>query len=440
MTEREYAYRILCRIFLKNELCHEALREAADMPFVTRLVKGVTARYLTLTHLIEKQSGRSFEKIKPEIGIILIMGLYQGMYMNVPVSAAVNESVKLASKHGFAGLKGFVNGVLRGYFRAHADGGIAELESEPVGIRYSIPEWMAEKLGEEIGDKPGVGIILAGITDIPSKTYIYLLGEKDDGSAVVSKDEEPEIISVKEIPINRENSGSDLKLHGCHEIKNASSLTELEAFRTGRFIMQDISSQAACENLLKTVREKFAEDNSQSVRVLDLCAAPGGKSVHVYDGLKRLGYDIKEFVSCDVSAAKTALLDENFRRVKFEIKTVNNDALVYNKDFENRFDIVIADLPCSGLGVIGRKPDIKYKTKPEDITSLAKIQRDMLANSVKYLKDGGVMSYSTCTVAHEENEDNAAYASSELGLALKSELRLLPGADCDGFYQAVFIK
>ena len=221
-------------------------------------------------------------------------------------------------------------------------------------------------------------------------------------------------------------------------------------YHAGLFYIQEPSAMSAAEVL--PVKEGY--------KVLDLCAAPGGKTLHIADRLndRKLNGGGK-IISCDLTDAKTALIKENVERNGFEnVSVVKNDALVFKKEWEDTADIVIADLPCSGLGVIGKKCDIKYKTSIEDINALSEIQREILKNVSRYLKKGGQLLYSTCTIAMEENEDNVRWMLENLPFK-KADIRkrvpkkirnymkddgyiqILPDmTESDGFFIAAFIK
>ncbi|MGN0165142.1 MAG: 16S rRNA (cytosine(967)-C(5))-methyltransferase RsmB [Lachnospiraceae bacterium] len=446
MTERELCYDTLYRIHVDGELSHITLKNALDScdkkypeinkSFVAGLVNGVNERYLTLMYLIEKQAGRPVGKIKPALRIMLAMGVYQAYYMSVPKSAACNETVKLACKRGFSGLKGFVNGVLRGMFRnipdveAFLDSELENLNiTEKLSIRYSCPQWLVSHYCNECGEERAEKLLSSSFDRKP--LTIYRLRQKISEQQLF---ETFETDSVEIEKINDVESGYKI-LSPCH-------VASLEAYKKGYIIVQDLSSMLAVELLPEMI----------SGEILDLCAAPGGKTIHCAD----------RFPDCRVTAGdltenKVELIHETI--IRTGINNVNTrvaDATVENKDDVEKYDLVIADLPCSGLGVIGRKPDIKYKTKPEDIESLAVLQREILKNAVSYVKPGGFLAYSTCTVAKAENEANADYIS-ELGfepygfedrisdvfkqyLKAPNRLQLLPDERHDGFYIALFRK
>lgn len=448
MTEREICYRALMQIHSDGVLCHKVIKNCLDgcdkdseqvnKPFIKKLVNGVTERYLTLCKAISFQAGRPIGKIKPGVRIVLAMGLYQAYYMNVPRSAACNESVKLVKKHNMAGLSGFVNGVLRRFFDKYESMEDFFKEQEKsldvchgFELRYSCPAWIVSRFIDAYGENCTEKILECSLKE--SRTFIYGIHKN------VTPAELKSLLTDKGINVVERPECS-----GAFMLENASEIASADSFKKGLFIIQDISSMMAGE-IIPYVNDAM---------VLDMCAAPGGKTIHAADKLRDGNVRI---LACDISKNKTAYIEEAAARTGFEnIKVMVNDASAYKDEFSEHFDLVIADLPCSGLGVIGRKPDIKYKTKPEDITELASLQRKMLENAFRYLKKGGYLVFSTCTLTREENFDNCEFIikngfikvdikeklDKEMQVYLKSDsyLEILPSEEHDGFFAAVFKK
>ena len=436
MTDREAAVKTLFKIHIDGELCHIALKNALDKAdaedgtnnnaWITRAVNGVTERLLTLYFLIEKQSGRSIGKIKPKIRLILALGIYQGLYMKVPVSAACNESVKLAKKFGFAGLGGFVNAVLRGFFRDYEaaacsdpaeyiekllDGGN---EKRRLEILYSVPGFIIDNYLDYM-DYGECEEFLSHTLDNESELCIYRLksscGSEELEKSLLKDGCRPEKIQEP---------------NGAYVLKNVPALKKLEAYEKGFFIVQNPSSALAAE---------FPELSGEE-KVIDVCAAPGGKAIHIADRLVKGG----SVTACDISDGKVELIRENIKRCGLDnIKAQKQDALIRVGKYEGAFDLVVADLPCSGLGVIANKPDIKYKTKPGDIKELSALQRKILANVSAYVKKGGQLMFSTCTLTRAENDENADYIKT-LGFTEIKRKSIMPGAYKDGFFAALFVK
>jgi 16S rRNA (cytosine967-C5)-methyltransferase len=450
MTDRELAYDILYDIHINGELCHKALKKHLDnldksgkatvnKPFVTRLVKGVTKRYITLTWAESIQAGRPVSKIKPPVRIILAMGLYQGCYMSVPVSAACNEAVKLAKKHKLSGLSGFVNAVLRGFFRSSnsmedfIEKNVLGLsETKKLEIIYSCSEWMIKKFIALNGKEQTINMLQSFYKE--KKLTVYKLNNK------VSDEELEQSLKKDEVSFLKSSLADD-----AYELELNGQISSLEAFKKGWIIVQDISSMLASQ-VIPAI---------SNAKVLDLCAAPGGKTIHLASLLSDKNGEI---IARDVSDSKCRLIEENCKRTGTKnVKTEVADACELRTADLNKYDIVVADLPCSGLGVIGKKPDIKYKTKPEDINSLALLQRKILDNAMQYVKPGGYLAYSTCTVTYEENQQNADYIRQNGSfepidftksldktmhdyLQLYGYLQILPDELHDGFFIALFRK
>ncbi len=424
---------------------HSSEINDADKSFVKRLVQGVAERRITLDAVINKVSDTKTAKMKPVIRNILRMGTYQILYMNVPDSAAVNESVKLTQKRNISNLRGFVNAVLRSISRQKES--IADFSDEKNSMlrlcaEFSTPEWLVKYLVNEYG------------YDTARTIFEYYLKENETSircniSKIDPQDMEKRLIA-RGYTVSRNNiadksrSGSD-NFAFCKTflLSDYSSLADIPEFREGLFTVQDLSS----------VMSGDAVAVKPGDRILDLCAAPGGKSLNLAD---RLLFEEKRFfesgvptsnahegcvISCDISARKTALIEENVNRCGFKnIITKVNDATIFNAEFENAFEIVVADVPCSGIGIIGKKPDIKYNMTPEKQKELVVLQRQILDNAVRYVKQGGQFVFSTCTVNKEENQLNVDYIKQK-GFKCITSKQLLPGVEgTDGFFYAILIK
>ncbi|MGX8729094.1 MAG: 16S rRNA (cytosine(967)-C(5))-methyltransferase RsmB [Lachnospiraceae bacterium] len=405
-----------------------------DRAFITRVVEGTVERLIELDYIIDGYSQVPVAKMKPVIANILRSAVYQIRFMrSVPDASAVNEAVKLAQSRGFYNLKGFVNGVLRNVSRHPGVVPYPDREKDLIGfltVAYSTPRWIVEEwvdaYGEFVTEK-----MLAALME-PRPTTIRL---KTDG------------ITRAEILESLRAQGAYVKPAGClpyaFNVADYSFLPSLEAFRKGWIFPQDLGSMLVAE----------VADPAEGSVVFDLCAAPGGKSLHAADKLKGSGL----VEARDISAQKVALIEENVARANLtNVRPRVMDALVYDPESEGRADLVICDLPCSGLGVIGRKPDIKYRVTQIRVRELAELQRKILHNAASYVKPGGVLVYSTCTVSAPENqlnvdwflknysfqlEDLDPYLPAELkSLATKEgTLQLLPGIHpTDGFFIARF--
>ncbi|MBQ7583175.1 MAG: 16S rRNA (cytosine(967)-C(5))-methyltransferase RsmB [Lachnospiraceae bacterium] len=401
--------------------------ERRDRAFVKTLTEGTVERLLALDWVIDQISNTKTKKMKPVIRMIIRMGAYQLLFMDhVPDSAAVDEAVKLARRKHIEGLSGFVNGVLRAVIR-YRDGGI---KYPNVRTELSCPAWIAERFEREYGRDKAEAMIRVGAGGRP----LYL--------------------RVNRLVTGPDSLGTALKKEGIRPVKTELEYTlkvggkyvpsESGSFIKGMCSVQDLSSQLAINELWKQIRVYINEAEEVDINIIDLCAAPGGKSCALAEllgdkaGGDGLAYHMK---ACDISEQKLARITENIKRTGVKnIEVLINDASAFNPAFKEKADIIIADLPCSGLGVLGRKVDIKYRVKPGDIDALCNLQRRMLDHAAGYLKKGGILLFSVCTVTKEETADQSEYIEG-LGLHKVAERQLLQGVDpCDGFYYSLWIK
>ena len=429
-------------ITINNALLKYQYLDRTQRAFINRLSLGTIECRIEMDYILNQYSKTPVNKMKPLIRRIMRMAVYQIIYMeNVPDSAACNEAVKLAAKRGFTGLKGFVNGVLRNISRNKDNITYPDKAKETkkyLSVKYSMPEWIIELWNtnmsyEEIED------ILAGMKK-DKKTYIRcntLKGSTD----YIKKILEEEGVTVTEV------SG----LSYAYEISGYDYLTALKSFNEGLYQIQDISSMMAGE-YVKPSTDSF---------IVDVCAAPGGKSINAALKLAEAAYDNKDIpesgiskevlkgitgrgIAREVSDYKASLIDDNVARLGIPYIDVEvHNALEFDEELEGKADIVIADLPCSGLGIMGRKPDIRYNITKEKIDDIISLQRDILKVVSRYVKTGGTLVYSTCTINRAENEDNADWICNTLGFSKDGEYRqMLPSAkaDNDGFFVAGLIK
>ena len=429
-------------ITINNALLKYQYLDRTQRAFINRLSLGTIECRIEMDYILNQYSKTPVNKMKPLIRRIMRMAVYQIIYMeNVPDSAACNEAVKLAAKRDFTGLKGFVNGVLRNISRNKDNITYPDKAKETkkyLSVKYSMPEWIIELWNtnmsyEEIED------ILAGMKK-DKKTYIRcntLKGSTD----YIKKILEEEGVTVTEV------SG----LSYAYEISGYDYLTALKSFNEGLYQIQDISSMMAGE---------YVKPSTDSL-IVDVCAAPGGKSINAALKLAEAAYDNKDIpesgiskevlkgitgrvIARDVSDYKVSLIDDNVARLGIPYIDVEvHNALEFDEELEGKADIVIADLPCSGLGIMGRKPDIRYNITKEKIDDIISLQRDILKVVSRYVKTGGTLVYSTCTINRAENEDNADWICNTLGFSKDGEYRqMLPSAkaDNDGFFVAGLIK
>lgn len=428
VNDRELILEILLAVTRDGEYSHIALRnvlenyqylDKSERAFITRVTEGTLERMIELDYIINQFSKTKVNKMKPVIRTIIRSAVYQLKYMDsVPDSAVCNEAVKLAGKRGFSGLKGFVNGVLRNISR-NLDNVKYPDKSDTVkwlSVMYSMPEWI--------------------ITEW-LKNYDREMVEKMLQAFLA---ERPTTIRCNLSQISREELAEELKKEGvkvrlCDTVDSAlfisgyDYLGALESFRTGHFQVQDISSMEVAE----------WADPKEDEYIIDVCAAPGGKSLHLADKLAGKGH----VEARDLTPYKVDLIRDNIARMGIDnIEAVCQDATVYDEASEKKADILIADLPCSGLGVLGKKTDLKYKMNPDTQEELVHLQRKILSVVHRYVKSGGKLLYSTCTIHRAENQENAAWFAEQYPeFELVRERQFLPGVDdSDGFYIAEFVR
>ncbi len=364
-------------ILLDNALVKSEL-SAQDKKFAANLFYGVIERKITLDAVINKYSKIPAEKLSSDVLQTLRLAVYQILFMDsVPDRAAVFESVKLAKSGKNPAIGGYVNGVLRAFLR---DGKkIPELDDKisNLSVKYSCPEWLIEKWINEHGEDMALEMLKSSVGAPPVTARLNILKKSAD-----------EIIN------DIIESGVEIKLRSevenCAQLFNVRDISRLGVYKKGMFHIQDISSQICCEIL----------DPKPDETVLDVCSAPGGKAFTIAEIMNNQG----KVIACDLYEQRVKLITDGSKRLGIDIIEAKvNDATAFSDKIEMA-DRVLCDVPCSGLGVIRRKPEIKYKN-PKDFDSLKDIQRKILDVSSKYLKKGGFLVYSTCTLSRAENDD-----------------------------------
>lgn len=437
---RELILNILLEIDKEGQYSHLVLRntlekyqylEKKERAFITRICEGTLEYRIRLDYILDQFSTVPAEKMKPVIRELLRSSVYQLLYMDhVPDSAVCNEAVKLARKRGFYNLTGFVNGVLRKIQREYGSIHFPEKNSpvEYLSVIYSMPVWLVERFLEEYDFKTTEKMLEAFLE--PHPATIRIREYQTEEEAVLESLKEENVLLEKAPYADR-----------AYYVKNYDYLPALTAFRRGSIQIQDVSSMLAGE----------IADAKEGDYVIDLCAAPGGKALYLADKLHGTGMvDAR-----DLSKTKTDLIRDNALRQNFlNVVVTEKDATQLDRESLEKADIVLADVPCSGLGVMGRKKDIKYKINPGKIRDLAGLQRKILEQASTYVKPGGTLIYSTCTIGKEENIENVQwflehypyelesldpYICEELQgeTTAKGYLQLLPGIHkCDGFFMA----
>ncbi len=389
-NEREIVLDMLLEVIEEGKFSHTVLHQALkkhqelekqQRAFISRLFTGTLERYLTLDYYINSFASLRVEKMKPFIRNLLRLSAYQLLYMSqVPESAVCNEAVKLAKKRGFAKLSGFVNAILRNMIRSRENLPSPDREAEPAAwleVKYSFPWWLAELLLKQYS-YPEVEAMLA--SSLKEKETTIRCNLKKTDPTKLKKLLQSEGVTVED----------SRYLNYGFNISNYDYLDKLETFRNGYFTVQDISSMLVCE----------AAGIRETDYVVDVCSAPGGKALHAAETAARVS-------ARDLTEYKTGLIEENIARLGVSNVDVKVwDATVPDSSLYGKADVVLADLPCSGLGVIGKKADIKYRLTPAQLKELEELQKKILSVVKDYVKPGGILIYSTCTVNRDENLNN----------------------------------
>lgn len=388
-------------IVLKTALDKNSSLDKQMRAFTTRLFQGTLERQMELDYIINAFSKTPVKKMKPVIRNILRLSVYQLLYMkSVPESAVCNEAVKLAAKRKFSGLKGFVNGILRNVARnvdkiQYPTDGV-----ENLSVKYSMPKWIVDLWIEQYGMEKTVFML----------DQIY----KDRATTIRCNTAKA---SVDDIVISLQQNGIKVTRSSLYDkalsISGYDRLNSLEVFQGGMITVQDLSSMMA----------GLAAGPQKEDYIIDVCAAPGGKSLHMAELMQGTGM----VEARDLTEHKIRLIQENIQRMDCKnVCAKVMDATVLDERSVGKADIVMADLPCSGLGVMNKKSDIKYHVSLKQIKELVKLQREILSVVYRYAKPGGTLIFSTCTVNKFENDENVAWIEENLPLKLKSLSGILP--------------
>lgn len=445
MNTREIILDILLEMSRSEEYSHflvaDVLRkydylDARDKAFIKRVTEGTIEQRILIDYMLDQVSNVPVRKMKPLIRELMRMSAYQILEMEgVPDAAACNEAVKLAGKRKFRSLQGFVNGVLRNLSRKKGQLSYPDKEDTTayLSVRYSMPEWLTKYFLECYGEEMTERMLQAFLRSAP----VTLRIEED-----ITEEKKKELFT------SWQNKGVRLESHPylpyAVTVEKTEGIHHLAGFEEGFFSVQDVSSMLVSE----------AAGLQAGWTVIDICAAPGGKSLHAASKLKGTG----RVYSFDLSEEKVTRMEENRRRMKKEnMITAVQDARSARDDLAGEADVVIADVPCSGLGVISKKQDIKYRITEQSITELNVLQKEILQSAAAYLKPGGLLMYSTCTISRRENEqmvkwlcetfdfvpeDMSPYLPDNLPEDIKKEgvcgmLQFLPGIHkADGFFLA----
>lgn len=425
-------------VVLKGVLDKYNYLDGKKKAFIKKLATGCLERQTELDYVINLFSKTKTNKMKPVIRIIMEMAVYQILYMdNVYDTTACNMAVSLAKKKGFQGLSGFVNGVLRTICREKEQIVYPDKEKDFIQyatVRFSMPEWIVTLWMEQYGRETTERMLEASL---------------QDNAVTVRVSENLAIATQEELIGQWKKDGVKVSAHPylsyAYVLTGGYGIQNLYGYDEGYFTVQDVSSMLVAE---------VAGVKKDAV-VIDVCAAPGGKTMHIATKLNGSG----KVISCDVSEYKTDKINENIERLGLKnVQVQVADATIEKTDFIEKADVVLADVPCSGLGVLGKKVDIKYRLTKEQTEEIVSLQRQIVRNVCNYVKKGGTFIYSTCTVNKAENNDNVKWMTENLPLEVVSldeklpeELKNSVGEDgtlqlfqgvhkCDGFYIAKLRK
>lgn len=391
--------------------------------FITYIVYGVLSNINYLDYFIKKYSDIGFSKISKKARVILEIAFFELIFMTSSCDyASVNEAVKLSKKYDNRA-KGFINAILRKFTSDEINVqnakkyDFSEIEdiNQFIQTKYSVSKYIADRLLSNY-DKDFVCNLLSSMSKTP-KLFIRANRLKTDFADFKSKLDD---MNIDYETVDEKNS--------IFSLKNFKDISENELFKQGLFSIQDYASMLCVLTLSPKMGEK----------VLDICSAPGGKSIFMAELMNNSG----SITSLDISSSKLKLLEGQTKRLGIDIiNTGVNDASINKKEYEGIFDKIVCDVPCSGIGIIRRKPEIRYK-EFEDINQLIDIQKTILQNSSMYLKINGSIVYSTCTLGKEENFDIVDdFLKRNKNFELISQKEYFPNIDdTDGFFVAMMKK
>lgn len=402
--------------------------DGRDRAMASAICYGVMQNVYLLDYYINWYSSIKSVKMEPKVLDILRISVYQVLFMDrIPVSAAVNEGVKLCRQMGYARAAGLVNAVLRRVAENREE--LPEIQGEDeaarLSIRYSCPRSLVERYVQLLGTEEAETLLQCQNSSVPVTIQVNTCR-----------------VDTEQLLSRWHAAGVDVRRHpylpDCLQLVGSGDVAALPGFGEGLFYVQDAAAKMAV----------MAAGVTNGARVLDVCSAPGGKSFAA--GVLSGGSAM--ITSCDIHENKLKRIREGAKRLGFDTLTaMTADGRQYREEWDSAFDVVITDVPCSGLGVIRKKPDIRYKSARE-YARLPEIQRDILNNAARYVKPGGVLLYSTCTVLPEENaavaehflKENSSFAAEEFLLPGEHRskggmLQLWPQRDgTDGFFMAKF--
>lgn len=427
LNERDIAVDILTEIICAGGYNNVTLRKALNnkelllvqKAFVTEAVNGVLRNIILIDYIIDRYSKTSTKKMKPVILNAIRLAVYQIKFMNkVPDSAACNSAVDFVKRRGFAGLSGFVNGVIRNIIRNMDVIEFPDERIKPIEfleVMYSHPKWLVERFVSELGYDKTKEMLIAN-NGLPEITLCV--------NTIKTNKTELKGVLEKEGVLVTDSKFMNNSLH----VSKTSDMTSLRSYKDGLYHVMDESAMLAVSMAAP----------AEGQTVIDLCAAPGGKSF----AAAYLTNDKAKIFSFDIYEHKIELIKSGAKRLGLKsISAGLADGTKHNEALDETADVLIIDAPCSGLGLLQKKPDARLTKKERDIHDLAQLQRDIISASWRYVKKGGVLLYSTCTLTKEENSDNIQWILDTLPFKEEEIRQILPqDYGTDGFYIAKLRK
>ena len=407
---RELALKILYKIdkekaysnIVLNEMIRKNKKEltSKDIGLISEIVYGTTTWRLTLDEIIKKYSKIKLKKISVWILNILRMGIYQIVFLDkIPKSASVNESVNLAKRYGHKSSSSFVNAILRKVTKKdYEDFYKIDDDIQRISITNSMPKWIIEELAKELSIKEVEQIAINSnlkpklsirINNLKMQNFNKDIEQQSISDEVNEKTTKDELIKKLEEKDIKVKSGL---LEDFLILENAKNIENMEEFKQGFFTIQDETA-----GIIPIILQPEETDV-----ILDACSSPGGKTTYLAEMMKNKG----KIEAWDIHEHRTKLVEVAINRLgitNVEVKV--NDATIYSEKYKEKFDKILLDVPCLGIGVLKRKPDIKWQKNINDLQEITKVQRKILENCSQYLKKGGELIYSTCSILKEENED-----------------------------------
>ena len=417
-SERGIALKVLCEVLEDGGFSNIALRKAfrGGQPFdkkskalVTEIVYTTIRNLLQIDFVINHFSKCKIDKMEPIIRNLLRLSVCQMHYLDkIPAYALVNEAVELARAYGHQGLAGFVNGVLRNIAR---NPGKPEIPRDDLGLLYSYPKELLGVLNGQLSKTEMAEFAKNCHTPPPVTVF--------PNTAKISKEDLAKVLEGESVKAE--------VLDSCIIIKETGDISKLDSYKAGLFFVMDPGAYIPVKSLGLLPGETF----------IDLAAAPGGKSFAAACAMNNQG----EILAYDIHPHKIKLIESGSKRLGLSIIKANiGDALVFYPALEAKADAVLVDAPCSGLGTLRKHPEIKYRFEKKDIKRLAKQQLLMLKTAARYLKPGGRLVYSTCTITKEENYEVVSRLEKPGEINLLEAFQIMPAKTNDGFFVAKFVK